>query len=566
MEGKLQTPAHIGASTDNDDLLHCSSPSTILVASIQEVKDRVRQMEYIFCGEIFPDYRRAKDSQKSSERALKDVEDGWRKKESFLLLEIEKLRLEKQQALEQNQHLVASLEQEKEKWMNDARKTAEDDWRKKEMYLLRQIEGVQFENKRMLEENSNNELILNEFETEKSLLLLKLESLEKNGEVVELREQVKRMTEEADLRRKLLADLRQEIELKDYEITLERKKRKAVVETFKKVKSQYNFLCRKFGLTTESSPSSIMKEEERKISRLHQIPTLLPDPENKGRETSGNPSKPDKQNDDEIKVQDKLADNERTSVIQNLNSPLNIKSPPTSSSFHSLKYPEVLKPKQISGMKQPPSYWRDDEIDVQDKLEDNNIANAIENSNSLLNMKSPSTSNSSRLKYPEAVKSEQLSGVKRPASYWRDTRTRQEPGGKDPHDDFLDTPIDNAKGNLKKSLEGQNSSSDEETQDLSAEPPPQKQQISFRKPNDKVFKFVEPVRKKADREKLTGFECKQCKKFYDAVLPNGSKNGDNNNSSSFRCEHQDGVSRHRYRYVPPLTPEGFWNIGFESEM
>jgi splicing factor 4 len=33
-----------------------------------------------------------------------------------------------------------------------------------------------------------------------------------------------------------------------------------------------------------------------------------------------------------------------------------------------------------------------------------------------------------------------------------------------------------------------------------------------------------------------------------------------------RCEHHDGVSRHRYRYAPPLTPEGFWNIGFESEM
>ena len=72
------------------------------------------------------------------------------------------------------------------------------------------------------------------------------------------------------------------------------------------------------------------------------------------------------------------------------------------------------------------------------------------------------------------------------------------------------------------------------------------------------------MRKKADRENLKGVECKQCKKFYDAVLPGGHANGDGAGSTSLRCEHHDGVSRHRYRYAPPLTPEGFWNIGFES--
>ncbi|KAK6140459.1 hypothetical protein DH2020_025802 [Rehmannia glutinosa] len=48
------------------------------------------------------------------------------------------------------------------------------------------------------------------------------------------------------------------------------------------------------------------------------------------------------------------------------------------------------------------------------------------------------------------------------------------------------------------------------------------------------------------------------------VGPSGkNSNGDKQN---IRCEHHDGVSRHRYRYAPPLTPDGFWNIGFESEM
>lgn len=31
------------------------------------------------------------------------------------------------------------------------------------------------------------------------------------------------------------------------------------------------------------------------------------------------------------------------------------------------------------------------------------------------------------------------------------------------------------------------------------------------------------------------------------------------------CEHHDGVSRHKYRYVPPMTLVGFWNFEFDSE-
>lgn len=73
---------------------------------------------------------------------------------------------------------------------------------------------------------------------------------------------------------------------------------------------------------------------------------------------------------------------------------------------------------------------------------------------------------------------------------------------------------------------------------------------------------MESVRKKAERENLKGIECKQCKKFYDAVHPEENEG----NGKNLRCEHHEGVSRHRYKYAPPMTPEGFWNIGFESEM
>jgi splicing factor 4 len=184
-------------------------------------------------------------------------------------------------------------------------------------------------------------------------------------------------------------------------------------------------------------------------------------------------------------------------------------------------------------------------------------------------------------KSPSDIKSAPLAGAKRPASCWRETRSRQCQGGPDPHDDFLDTPLENIRGNLNKDLKEpvrdpplpvpiqkdmDFDSLDDETEDMNVNSSPQKQQMPFTTASKKGFKYVEPVRKKADREKLKGVECKQCKKFYDAVLPNDGGRDTNGDQRNFRCEHHDGVSRHRYRYVPPLTPEGFWNIGFESEM
>lgn len=172
-----------------------------------------------------------------------------------------------------------------------------------------------------------------------------------------------------------------------------------------------------------------------------------------------------------------------------------------------------------------------------------------------------------------------VAGSKRPASRWRDTRSGQCQGGTEPYADFLDTPLENIRGNLNKAMKEQVqdrpvpiqndrnfNNSDDETQDINVDCCPQKQQMAAPMAGKKGFKYVEPVRKKADRDNLKGIECKQCKKFYDAVLPNDRRSDSSGNQGNFRCEHHDGVSRHRYRYAPPMTPEGFWNIGFESEM
>nr|KAF3321396.1 protein gamma response 1 [Carex littledalei] len=162
---------------------------------------------------------------------------------------------------------------------------------------------------------------------------------------------------------------------------------------------------------------------------------------------------------------------------------------------------------------------------------------------------------------------ETLSGQKRPTT-WRDTRAHQKPCGADPdpHDDFLDTPIEMARKSKpdKSSTSSARcipvpppqdmdfNNSDEETQDLTSN------KISIQN-KEKGFKFIEPVRKKAERENLKGIECKQCKKFYDAVLPKdgeGKEQCTDGIGTSLKCEHHEGVSRHRYRYAPPMTPEG----------
>ena len=74
------------------------------------------------------------------------------------------------------------------------------------------------------------------------------------------------------------------------------------------------------------------------------------------------------------------------------------------------------------------------------------------------------------------------------------------------------------------------------------------------------YKFVEVVRKKADREALKAGDCVQCHKFYEAIME-----GDVAGVMVPQCEQHQVASRHRYRYEPPATPSGFWNIGFDSD-
>ncbi|NXQ86865.1 CTIP endonuclease, partial [Nyctibius grandis] len=66
------------------------------------------------------------------------------------------------------------------------------------------------------------------------------------------------------------------------------------------------------------------------------------------------------------------------------------------------------------------------------------------------------------------------------------------------------------------------------------------------------FPHIEVIRKKEERRKLPGHTCKECEIYY-ADIPEEE-----------REKKLASCSRHRFRYIPPNTPENFWEIGFPS--
>ncbi|NWR32672.1 CTIP endonuclease, partial [Tachuris rubrigastra] len=66
------------------------------------------------------------------------------------------------------------------------------------------------------------------------------------------------------------------------------------------------------------------------------------------------------------------------------------------------------------------------------------------------------------------------------------------------------------------------------------------------------FPHIEVIRKKEERRKLLGHTCKECERYY-ADIP-----------AEEREKKLASCSRHRFRYIPPNTPENFWEVGFPS--
>ncbi|KAH7544777.1 hypothetical protein FEM48_Zijuj01G0022200 [Ziziphus jujuba var. spinosa] len=642
MEGQVQDSPKL---TDNDDVKYVSGLSTILVATIQEAKDRISQIEYIFCSQLFPHFQsKSKILQKIYSEAKKASQAEWKEKENDLLLLIEKHKLEKQKTLEENQSLKLekakpTKEQEEKidkllsrlksqqhnidelrmKLLQKSKESDEmmelqnklihlvqskvsvivnnekelKDHEEKTIMLLakisnleKKIDGLQEELRERTEEVAkgnemkanllkkidvqaseimNNEQLLHDQDKEKKIMVAKLEHLEGNScklqkellaktkEVEEGKTLQKQLSDHIDLNDSEMLKYKEQLEMcekekklllikvegleekvnglqvelrertdevikgkvlygnllkhnksKSSELWTEKKKLTNAIDAYKRLKSEHIYLRRKFGLTSESMLSPNELEDETDSLRKNQNQIISPDLEDINQDISIAASEPNK--------------------VQNDNN-----------------------------------------------LVDDKVGKLDQASSSL----SPSSTLPVAPKCPSTSKSAPVAGKKRPASCWRDTRSHKGLVGPDPHDDFLDTPYEHVRGNLNKERkeevcdlpipvlnETKFDNSDEETQDVNADLKTEKCKMPVQMGEKIGFKYVEPVRKKAERESLKGVECKQCKKFYDAVLCND----EDKNNHNIRCEHHEGVSRHRYRYVPPMTPEGFWNIGFESEM
>ncbi|KAF3781844.1 gamma response 1 protein [Nymphaea thermarum] len=491
---------------DSDEFpKYFSGLSTLLVATIQELKDRISQIEFIFCSQLFPNFQSELSKYRSLKERLcqakKDAEADWKQKENSLLLLIEDLRREKQEALDQVPQIQASFEQEKADL----------------------VENFKAEKEKLLQIH----------EAEKNHLLSQAKGLQMNLHAAGFRE-LQQKAEEVDVGKEVQKKLRQQIkekeELKCRELNLniiqskllsEQQTAGLILRKFKRLKKmyfnlryQYEILISRSGFVAESElPCQEMEDEFGLLSN----PTNSPYSNDGDSSTSASPC-------DQNEVKD----------IQ-------------------------FVTKELENVKNS------------DKL-GNPVALCLSNK----------TSFHQPQKRPVRVRAEIPAGLKRSNISWRNTRSRQGLGGADPHDDFLDTPMENIRENLKKVSvcnldlkipkeevqgisvalpEHMDADSEEETQETDPGPACPRQKTTAARADGGNFKYVEPVRRKGDREFLKGFECKQCKKFYDALQQDGGIDS----SNKIQCEHHDGVSRHRYRYLPPSTPDGFWNIGFDSD-
>ncbi|XP_022150252.1 protein gamma response 1 isoform X2 [Momordica charantia] len=637
-----------GSPVDSDDLKYISGLSTILVATIQETKDRISQIEYIFCNQIFPSFQaKSKSLQKLYSDARKFAEDAWKDKETDLLFQIEKLKRENQLVHEENQSLKLEKEKpskEQEERMDLLRSKLLGEQLKVEE-LSQQLkqksreidEGIELQRKLLEMVRSKTSLImgkeqkLKEHEDQSNALRSKLTSLEMK--VDELQRNLSEKTDEVSRVKKLEENLFKKLELQASEIMNiekmnndQQKEKQILVVKLEKLQENLNDLQKKLFKKTEeieegrklqtkllqqidSAGSEISKnkeqleefEKEKKLllaklnASLEKINELKSNPKvNNNEEMEGNESYESLRQQIESKSYKLLAEKKaRKGVVDaykrlksqhnfllkkfgltSNNMLKNIRENETDSMANNL---------DLASSPDPDAETEEPYMAVSDPCQlkkEIGLNSNIEDTKGVKRESSPPKAPTFPIgsKRSPNVKAAPVAS-KRSASCWRDTRAHhQAQVGPDPHDDFLDTPFENIRENLNNPVKDGVQDlplpdvgvkdiimdrSDDETQDMNAAHPPENPQAGNGRGS---FKFLEPVRKKADRQNLKGIECKQCKKFYDAVLPNDGNGETNGDKPGLRCEHHDGVSRHRYRYVPPMTPEGFWNIGFESEM
>ncbi|CAN6837873.1 unnamed protein product [Brassica oleracea] len=584
----LQSSTKMGDETvDAIEAKYISGLSAVMVATIQEAKDRISQIEYIFCSQLFPNFQsKSKALEKVYSDARLAASDAWKEKEKDLLSQIEELKVEnlglikdKEKLSEENDKLISmplrlkSLEDYiahlKRKWKIRSEEVGNSVELHTGLFQVLQLKGSdvlgQDEVKMLLSEvkSLKEELSKKTFVTEnllKKVEHLSTEASESERKLSSCEDQKQRLTTRLQVFEENVGRLEDMLRQKTDELEVLQGKlnltEKELLDCKQKIADHE--IVGKANASGEELGGMNMKVKDR--SYLAELETLRCQNEEKSLVLAMEVKKKNEAISAFKKLKSQYnylrkrfgltTDSDQQSQLESESNQKGQHERPAISNSPERKHPEADKVRTGTGSRI--------------NHEKESVSNTLRTPTTSI---SPITQSPGIRSDPSGAKSLQLSGSKRPASIWRDTRSRQSPGGKDPHDDFLDTPIENIKRvaveekHVPVAAAEKDADSDDETQDMNPKPSPSRQRIQVAETSRKSFKHVESVRKKAERENLKGIECKQCKKFYDAVHPENEGNG-----KSLRCEHHEGVSRHRYKYAPPMTPEGFWNIGFESEM
>lgn len=72
---------------------------------------------------------------------------------------------------------------------------------------------------------------------------------------------------------------------------------------------------------------------------------------------------------------------------------------------------------------------------------------------------------------------------------------------------------------------------------------------------ENAYQYVEVVRNREARAALSGHDCVECRKYYEALGGLGDA-----------ALQKSKCSRHRARFVPYDTPDGFWNLSFPDSL
>lgn len=204
-----------------DDEKRVSGLSTILVASIQEAKDKISQLEYVFCSQLYPHFQSTSKKSDAKRRRILELE---REVDEGMLL----------------QKNLVDLIRTKESLL----KACEE----KGKAAISKLENCESENVKLLRKIVDLEERLGV--KIKDVEDLELRSVENEG---------------------LCKRLSEQVELLTCEVRDEKLKRNRLNEAYKRLKSQHIYLRQKVGLNEENMLREIKFENESDLAK-HQSP------------------------------------------------------------------------------------------------------------------------------------------------------------------------------------------------------------------------------------------------------------------------------------------------------